>query len=158
KVSADQAFRQAVIDAVGGILIALLARGEDGPGQHVDVSAQASCMLCTLSCHLAMAVGHADFHALGGVQSSKLLDLSGSGTRTRKNKWRLKDGLLEMHIGMGIGAGHYANALFKWIGEVSDCPPEYLKWDWIDIPRRLLGGELTADDLNAARAFVATVL
>lgn len=158
KVSADQAFRQAAIDAACAVLIALLARGEDGPGQHIDVSAQASCMLCTLSSHLAMAVGHADFNALGGVQSSKLLDLSGSGARTRKTKWQLQDGLLEMHIGMGTAAGRFSNALFSWIGEVSDCPGEFLEWDWVDVPRRLLEGELTGDDLNRARAFVGSVL
>ncbi|MDG2002770.1 MAG: CoA transferase [Novosphingobium sp.] len=158
KISADQAFRQAAIDAAGAILIALQARGETDAGQHIDISAQASCMLCTLSSHLAMAVGHEDFNALGGVQSSKLLDLSGSGARTRKTKWQLKDGLLEMHIGMGTAAGRFSNALFKWIDEVSECPPEYLAWDWVDVPRMLLDGELSADDLNGARTFVATVL
>lgn len=158
KLSGDQAFRQAAIDAAGGTLIALQARHDSGVGQHVDVSAQASCMLCTLSAHLAAAVGHEDFNALGGVQSSKLLDLSGSGARTRKTKWQVKDGLLEMHISMGTAAGRFSNALFRWIGEVSDCPPEYLTWDWVDVPRRLLEGELTGTDLEGARTFVGTVL
>ena len=36
-------------------------------------------MLCTLASHLADAVGHEDFNPRGGVQSKRLLDLSGSG-------------------------------------------------------------------------------
>ena len=158
RISVPQAFHQAAIDAVGGALIALLARGDSGSGQHVDVSAQASCTLCTLSSHLAMAVGHADFSALGGVQTRKLLDLSGSGARTRKSKWQVADGLVEMHIGMGSAAGHYANALFAWLRELGTCPEEFSGWDWVSIPERLMSGELTADDLNRARAYVAEAL
>ena len=105
RISVPQAFHQAAADAVCGALVALLARGEDGEGQHVDVSAQESCTLCTLSSHLAAAVGHADFTPRGGVQSKRLLDLSGSGARTRKTKWAVRDGLVELHIGMGPAAG-----------------------------------------------------
>ena len=100
RISVPQAFHQASLDAAAGALVALLARGEDGPGQHVDVSAQESCTLCTLSSHVAAAVGHTDFQPRGGVQSKKLLDLSGSGARTRKTKWEVLDGLVEMHTGM----------------------------------------------------------
>ena len=158
RISVPQAFHQAAIDAVGGALIALLAREDSGKGQHVDVSAQASCTLCTLSSHLAMAVSHADFNALGGVQNSKLLDLSGSGARTRKTKWQVADGLVEMHIGMGTAAGRHANALFAWLNELGTCPPEFAGWDWVAIPERLMSGELTGDDLNRARAYVGEAL
>ena len=158
RISVPQAFHQASIDAAGGALMALLARGDDGSGQHVDVSAQASCTLCTLSSHLAMAVGHTDFSALGGVQTRKLLDLSGSGARTRKTKWQVADGLVEMHIGMGTAAGRYANALFKWLVDLGNCPQEFAGWDWVLIPDRVMSGELTASDLDRARAYVADAI
>jgi crotonobetainyl-CoA:carnitine CoA-transferase CaiB-like acyl-CoA transferase len=161
RISAPQAFLHAAGDAACGAVLALIARGNSGRGQRVEVSAQVSCTLCTLFQHLAEAVGHRGYH-FSSVQTMKkagapTLDLSGSGARTRQTKWRTKDGLVEMHVGVGTAAGRFSNALFAWFGELGDRPEEFA-WDWVALPQLVERGEVSLEQIDRARDHVATVL
>lgn len=162
RISVPQACLHAAADAAGGALIAHFARLRTGLGQHVEVSVQQSVTQATLGSHLAAAVGHADFTILAGVQARpgpKSLDLSGSGARTRRSKWPVRDGLVEMHLGMGPASGPKSNNLFAWMKAEGALPVELHDWDWRTLPQRILADEINEDHLefarDAVRAFVA---
>jgi crotonobetainyl-CoA:carnitine CoA-transferase CaiB-like acyl-CoA transferase len=162
KVSAPQAFLHAASDAACGALMALLAREATGRGQRVDISAHASCTLCTLFMHLGAAVGHPDYtyaslNTVTAPGSKEPLDLSGSGARTRQTKWRARDGLLEMHVGLGAAAGRFSNAVFGWLEELGERPAAFW-WDWVKVPELVEAGELALADIDRARAHVEQVL
>ncbi len=158
RFSVGQSFLNAAADAANAALIAHFARIQNGLGQHVDVSAQQSATLCTLAASLSSAYRHEGFTlgAASGVKSDKKqLDLSGSGARTRRSKWRVRDGLVEMHLGIGPGSGRFTNNLFKWMLEEQACPAEMGEWDWVKLPQRIIDDEITEDDLERARTCVA---
>jgi crotonobetainyl-CoA:carnitine CoA-transferase CaiB-like acyl-CoA transferase len=162
RISVPQAFLHASADAAGAALIALAARARSGCGQHVDVSAQASVAQATLSMVLAAQVSeHIDLMSpfvLPGGADARRLDLSGSGSRTRRSKWVLRDGLAELHLAMGPAAGGQTNALFAWIDEAGACDADTAALDWRTIPARLADGSLSSRDLEHAREVVADFL
>ncbi len=161
RISVPQSWLNASADAAGGALIAHFARLQNGRGQHVDVSAQQSAALCTMSASLAVPVGHPDYTIPGAVavekkkDGKKDLDLSGSGSRTRRSKWQVKDGMVEMHIGIGPAGGRFANNLFKWLASENACDADIATWDFVTVPQRILNDEITEDDMERARNNVA---
>ncbi|MGE0384167.1 MAG: CoA transferase [Gammaproteobacteria bacterium] len=161
RITVPQAWSNAAADAAGGALIAHFARVDSGLGQHVDVSAQQSAALCTLGQSLAAPFGHAGFSitAAASVEAKKgrkkELDLSGSGARTRRSKWQVRDGLVEMHIGIGPASGRFSNNLFRWMHAEGACEDDIAAWDWIALPQRILSEEIGEDDLDRARDAVA---
>lgn len=161
RISAPQAFHQAAADAACGAAMALLARAGSGEGQHVEVAAQASCTVSTLFGHLAAAVGHMAYStaSLGSVEKAPKpsLDLSGSGARTKRTKWEVRDGLIEMHVGIGAAAGRFSNSLFRWLADIGLKPAEY-DWDWVKIPELVESGEVEVETMEAAREYVGEVL
>lgn len=163
RISSDQAMLHAASDAAMGILAALEARETSGRGQIVTVSAQESVAQATLSSVLATKVGHADFSITPRAPkpeagAKKTIDLSGSGSRTRRSKWVVKDGVVEMHLAMGPAAGRFTNSLFAWLDSMGACNKRFAGWDWIkQVPEGLISGAITDDDMEAARADVAAV-
>jgi crotonobetainyl-CoA:carnitine CoA-transferase CaiB-like acyl-CoA transferase len=162
RMSIGQSWSNAASDAAGGALLAHHARLRSGRGQHVDVSAQQSAALCTLSASLAAPIGHPDFSIPGAARPEpkqtapkKQLDLSGSGARTRRSKWTVLDGLVEMHIGLGPAGGRFANNLFRWLHSEQACDNDIAAWDWITLPQRILAEEISEADLERARTQVA---
>lgn len=161
RMSVPQAYHHAAADAVSGALIAHFARLQSGRGQHVDVSVQQAVPQSTLSAVLAAAVGD---HAFSPRPRPKpptgdaALDLSGSGSRTRRSKWRLADGLAELHLGMGPSVGGGTNALFAWMKDEGALEPRFMDWDWTTLPNRIRSGALSGADLEAARDNVARFL
>jgi hypothetical protein len=111
--------------------------------------------LATLSITLAAAVGHENYQFPADQGSKKKsLDLSGSGARTRRSKWPVQDGILELHLGIGPASGGSANKLFAWMREERALPDEFAEWDWITLPARLQNDEITDEQMDAARAAV----
>jgi crotonobetainyl-CoA:carnitine CoA-transferase CaiB-like acyl-CoA transferase len=156
RISVPQSWLHAGADAAAGALIALFARHATGRGQHVDISAQASASLATLSTTLAAAVGHDNYQfPAESPQKRKELDLSGSGARTRRSKWPVADGLLELHLGMGPASGGSANKLFAWMKEERALPAEFHDWDWIKLPQQIMADEITDEQIDRARDAVA---
>lgn len=161
RISVPQAYLHAAADAVSGALIAHLARVASGRGQHVDISVQQSVTQATIGSHLAAAVGHEGFSVLNPPQTpgtKAKLDLSGSGSRTRRSKWVVRDGLVEMHLGMGPATGERTNNLFTWMREMNALPAELDDWNWVTLPKRLEAGELNEESLEFARGAVARFL
>jgi crotonobetainyl-CoA:carnitine CoA-transferase CaiB-like acyl-CoA transferase len=159
RISVPQAYLHAAADAAAGALMAHFARVQTGRGQPVDISVQQSVTQTTLGSHLAAAVGHEDFSYMPKTRpGSKTLDLSGSGALTRRSKWVVRDGLVEMHLGMGASAGEKTNNLFAWMRSEGALPEAFDDWNWITVPQRITSGDLGDDDIDGARAAVAAFL
>jgi crotonobetainyl-CoA:carnitine CoA-transferase CaiB-like acyl-CoA transferase len=160
RISVPQAYLHGAADAAAGALIAYFARLQTGRGQQVDISVQQSVTQATLGSHLAAAVGHEDFSYLPKPipMPKKTLDLSGSGARTRRSKWVVRDGLVEMHLAIGTASGNKTNNLFAWMAAENELPDRFKDWDWRLLPERFKSEELGDDDLDDARAEVAKFL
>lgn len=161
RISVPQAYLHSSADAAGGALVALFARHHSGVGQHVEISTQKSVMQATLSSIVAAAVGHEKFALVPQSPTSKgkkVLDLSGSGSRTRRSKWQVLDGLAEMHLAMGPSSGRSSNNLFAWMREEGALPERFHGWDWITLPARYERGEIDDSDIETARGHVAAFL
>lgn len=160
RVTVPQAYLHASADAACGALIAHFARVRDGLGQHVDISVQQSAAQSTLASILSAAVGHDDFSIRPEPKANgkKTLDLSGSGARTRRSKWKVADGLVEMHLAMGPASGRFTNNLFAWLSELGACSEQFASWDWVTVPGRIESGEIDDDMLATVRAEVETFL
>jgi crotonobetainyl-CoA:carnitine CoA-transferase CaiB-like acyl-CoA transferase len=156
RLSLPQAWHHAAADALGGIMVALEARRRGGKGQQVVTSAQASATQCTLSLSMAEVIGHPNYTFRAEVKSKKKqLDLSGSGSRTQRSKWPVKDGLVEMHLALGPAAGRFTNNLFRYLGSVGAVSQKFLEWDWITLPPRIENDEISDDEMEQARTEVA---
>ena len=157
RISLPQAYLHAAADAAAGALIAHHARLRSGRGQHVDISAQASLGIATLGRVLAHAVG--DEHPEWD-KPSKRIDQSGSGTGTRPilKKWACKDGLAELHLGVGPATGGFTNALFGWLADEGEPVAGFARLDWRQMPALAKAGTFTDDDSEQARQIIADFL
>jgi crotonobetainyl-CoA:carnitine CoA-transferase CaiB-like acyl-CoA transferase len=157
RISLPQAFLHAAADAAAGALIAHHARLRTGQGQHVDVSAQASLGIATLGRVLAYAVGDGQPE---WDRPRPRIDQSGSGTGTRPDlkKWPCRDGLAELHLGVGPATGSFTNALFGWLADEGEPVAEFARLDWREMPALSRAGQFTAADMDRARTLVAGFL
>ncbi|GAB3980821.1 hypothetical protein GCM10029978_079900 [Actinoallomurus acanthiterrae] len=148
RISVRQAYLHAAADAAAGALIAYLS----GRGQLVDVSVQASLGVTTLGRVLADAVG--DEKPEWQKQPVARTDQSGSGAATSSamKKWACRDGVIEFHLAMGPASGGFTNNFFAWLRAEDACEPRFAEWDWRRVPERIESGELTGEDIAAARA------
>ncbi|GAA0936096.1 CoA transferase [Pseudonocardia zijingensis] len=156
RISSAQAFLHAGADAAGGALLAHLYRVRTGRGQAVEVSAQVSLGLATIGVALSHAAG--DFAvSMWQSTSRRRVDLSGSGSATspRRKKWVCRDGMVEMHLGMGPASGKFANALVGWLHAEGVVGDDAVALDWREIPRLLAEGAIDDADVEAVRDAVA---
>lgn len=160
RVSVPQAWHHAAADALCGAMVALEARRRSGRGQRVVSSAQASASQCTLSLSLATMIGHPNYVFRAEVKSKKKreLDLSGSGSRTQRSKWPVKDGLVEMHLALGPAAGRFTNNLFRLMHARGACSDEFAAWDWVTLPPLIENDEISEEQMERAREEVAAFL
>jgi len=163
RVSVPQAYLHAAADAAVGALIAREAHLRSGKGQLVEISVQRSVTQATLSAILAEAAGDVGFQeeidASNKMDGSERLDLSGSGSATRRKKtWQVKDGVIELHLAMGPSTGRFTNNLFAWMRDEQHITSNSISWDWSSIHLQIESGEITPDDLEEARKTVASFL
>jgi crotonobetainyl-CoA:carnitine CoA-transferase CaiB-like acyl-CoA transferase len=160
RISLPQAFHHAAADAVCGAMVALESRRRSGIGQRVVTSAQASATQSTLSLSLAAIIGHDGYVFRKEIRSKKKaqLDLSGSGSRTQRSKWPVRDGLVEMHLAIGPAAGRFTNALFKLMHARGACSAEFADWDWVTLPPLIENDVISEESLERARQDVAEFL
>jgi len=157
RISLPQAFLHASADAAAGALIAHHARLRTGRGQHVDVSAQASLGIATLGRVLAHAVGD---ERPEWDKPVKRIDQSGSGSGTRPTlkKWACKDGLAELHLGVGPATGGFTNSLFGWLADEGEPVAGFARLDWRQMPALVKAGTFTDADMDDARQIIAAFL
>jgi crotonobetainyl-CoA:carnitine CoA-transferase CaiB-like acyl-CoA transferase len=159
RISVPQAFLHAAADAAAGALIAHHARLATGTGQRVDVSAQASLGIATLAAALTALTGDEEPEWIPRSGPQTNIDQSGSGSRTRRSKWPVKDGYVELHLAMGPAVGAFTNNFFAWLRDENACPDDEIAgWDWRDLPKRIRQGEITGDRIEAARHLVGAFL
>nr|WP_296070309.1 CoA transferase [uncultured Actinoplanes sp.] len=154
RISSQQAFLHAAADAAAGALIAHLARCRTGRGQLVDVSAQTSVAMASLARVLADGVGDPDPDQ---DYDRKPVDQSGSGAATppREKKWQCRDGFIELHIGMGPGAGAFTNNLVAWMRAEHHLDDDLAAADWRVMPRLVAEGSFTPRQMERFRRAVA---
>jgi crotonobetainyl-CoA:carnitine CoA-transferase CaiB-like acyl-CoA transferase len=157
RISLPQAFLHASADAAAGALIAHHARQRTGHGQHVDVSAQASLGIATLGRVLAHAVGD---ERPEWDKPIKRIDQSGSGSGTKPTlkKWACKDGLAELHLGVGPATGGFTNSLFGWLADEGEPVAGFTRLDWRQMPALVKAGTFTDADMEDARQIIAAFL
>lgn len=158
RISVPQAYLHAGATAVSAALIALAGRTRTGRGQHVDLAVVQTLPQCTLGAVLAEGVGHADFVPRRKPGEEHVVDLSGSGSITRKSKWTVSDGLAEMHLGIGPAAGPASNKLMTWMRDEGWFDPIYSNWDWSRLHEKIIAGDVGEGDLDAVRAWVQSFL
>ncbi len=159
RISVPQSFLHAAADAAGGALLAHRARRHTGRGQRVDVSAQASLGLCTLAAALTAATGDTEPEWIPKRGIARNIDQSGSGSRTRRSKWEVRDGYVELHLAMGAAVGAFTNNFFAWMNDCGTCPdPVIAAWDWRTLPDLIRQGSIDGDDLERAREMVGRFL
>lgn len=158
RISVPQAYLHAGATAVGAALIALAARNRTGLGQHVDLAVVQTLPQCTLGAVLAEGVAHANFVPGRKAGDEHVVDLSGSGSITRKSKWMVSDGLAEMHLGIGPAAGPASNKLMAWMRDEGWLHPIFSNWDWSMLHEKILSGDVSETDLDAVRAWVQSFL
>lgn len=161
RICVPQSYLHGAADAASGALVAHFARLRSGRGQHVDISVQQSVAQATLSSILSAAVGHENYSIRPVAQSStkkNQIDLSGSGARTRRSKWPVRDGIVELHLAMGPATGRFTNALFAWMREEDACDDATASWDWVTLPQRIEADEIDEADIERARTMVGKFL
>lgn len=159
RVSVPQTFLHASADAAAGALLAYRVSRRTGTGQHVDVSAQASIGLCTLAANLIAVTGDEEPEWMPKPERGVTIDRSGSGSRTRRSKWVVQDGLVELHLAMGPAAGAFTNNMFAWMADEGALPDDSIaKWDWRHLPESIEAGEIDAEAMERARQYVAAFL
>jgi crotonobetainyl-CoA:carnitine CoA-transferase CaiB-like acyl-CoA transferase len=155
RYSVPQAYLHAAADAASGALMAVHARRRTGKGQHVDISAQQSAAPVSLSEGLSAAVGDTGFTMYPYPPMSDDVDPSEAA---RPGKWRVKDGIVELHIGLGAATGRFDNKFFEWMRRQGALPAGVADWDWEALPQLMESGEVTLDHVNKARSAVAACL
>jgi crotonobetainyl-CoA:carnitine CoA-transferase CaiB-like acyl-CoA transferase len=159
RISVPQTYLHAAADAAGGALLAHHARRRTGLGQHVDVSAQASLGLCTLAAALTAVTGDTEPDWIPKPGGPVAIDQSGSGSRTRRSKWPVRDGYVELHLAMGPAVGAFTNNFFAWMREEGALPDDDISsWDWRSLPEEIRAGRVGRQQIERARDLVGDFL
>ncbi len=140
RLSSEQARLHAGADAACGALVAHHHRMRTGRGQLVEVSAQVSSAMATISRMLAHAVHDTE---PGWQFEQGPLDRSGSGSSTpsSQKKWRCRDGWVEWHLAVGPGTGRFTANLCAWLRDEGVLPDDLAAVDWDTLPEQLERGE-----------------
>lgn len=162
-MSIPQAWLHAATDAACGAMMAHFARKRSGRGQHVSVAAATSLAAATLSYILHEPIGHDNYIATLGMDAPRKmdknnLDMSGSGSRSRRNKWEVKDGLVEMNLALGAAAGRFTNNLMAWLHAEGALSERFAAWDWVTLPEKLVSEEIDVNLVEVVREEVANHL
>lgn len=162
RVVLPQSYMHAAADAAGGALIAHHARLKNGKGQHVEITIQKSVAQATLSTILAKAVNDESFGAdnflIPKGAKKRVIDQSGSGNRTARTKWKVKDGYVSLHLSMGPASGRFTNNLMKWLYEEGAIDEEKAGLDWTKVPEMLKSGEIDWEEIDSIYEIVASHL
>lgn len=128
RISYPQSYLQAASSAAAASLIALYARGNDGLGQHVDVSAQRIVLWNLFGARPAWELGH---RVLQRVGSNWML----SSGAVQRQVWPCKDGFVSFIVVGGKGSVRSSLVLKEWMdseGE-GDASLDSIDWKALDM-------------------------
>ncbi len=146
RVSIPQAFLHAGADAATGALLALHERRSSGRGQHVDVSAQQSCLQATQSTVLSVPLRCAvPQRAAGGVRAGDL---------EVRLVFPCRDGHVSITFLFGPAIGPFTARFMKWIYEEGGCDEATRDKDWIGYGLLLATGEEPLDEYRRVQGVV----
>lgn len=131
--SVPQAFLHAGAEAAVATLLALTAREQTGRGQHVDVSAQAACLMATQSVILAPAWGDFPLGRVGGGLKF--------GPLFVRFVYPCQDGYVNITLLFGNVLGQFTRRLFEWIHEEGFVDEATRDKDWVSYVQLLTSGQ-----------------
>ncbi len=146
RVSVPQAFLHAGADAATGALLALHERRSSGRGQHVDVSAQQSCLQATQSTVLSIPLRcPVPQRAAGGVRAGDL---------EVRLVFPCRDGHVSITFLFGPAIGPFTARFMEWIYEEGGCDQATRDKDWIGYGLLLATGEEPLDEYRRVQGVV----
>jgi crotonobetainyl-CoA:carnitine CoA-transferase CaiB-like acyl-CoA transferase len=151
RISAEQVFLHAGLEAVAAVLAALFERDHhSGRGQHVDVSALESFLLA------------AQFQMLGAPLGGTSAGRIGGGARTGPIRlrfiWPCRDGHIAVGLAFGTSLGRFARNLMEWVCEEGFCDEATRDKDWLGYGLQLLTGQEPIDEWERVKEIVGTFL
>jgi crotonobetainyl-CoA:carnitine CoA-transferase CaiB-like acyl-CoA transferase len=151
RISADQAFLHAGLEAVGGVLAALYERAEhSGRGQHIDVSALESFLLAS------------QYQMLGAPLHGTSAARVGGGARTGPIRlrfvWPCRDGHVAAGLAFGSSLGRFVRNLMEWVCEEGFCDEATRDKDWLGYGLQLLTGEEPIEEWERVKEIVGKFL
>jgi crotonobetainyl-CoA:carnitine CoA-transferase CaiB-like acyl-CoA transferase len=149
RVSVPQAFHFGAAAAAGASILALLERGRDGRGQHVDVAAQQVIPIATQAGVLAAAVNSPiPTRVAGGVTF---------GDMNLKFVYPASDGYVSITHVFGESIGPNTARLMQWAHEEGFCSAEIAGMDWVMFPMKVEAGDYTLEQWEIAKAAVSAL-
>ena len=151
RISADQAFLHASLEAVAAILVALHERDTySGLGQHIDVSAVESFML---ACQYQMLGA-----ALHGTSAKRIAGGASTGPVRLRFVFPCADGHVVVVLAFGSALGRFARNLMEWVYEEGFCDEATRDKDWIGYGLQLLTGDEPVEEWERVKEAVARFL
>ncbi|MGE0728106.1 MAG: CaiB/BaiF CoA transferase family protein [Acidimicrobiia bacterium] len=146
RISLEQAWHHAAVDAAGVALIALHERQRSGLGQFVDVSVQASVLQATQSMVLAAPMGAPKVVRIAGGVKMPPLDL--------KLVWRCKDGHVTVAFLFGSSIGPFSARLLQWVCEDGFCDEATRDKDWVGFAVAVDDGRETVEEFERVKGLL----
>jgi crotonobetainyl-CoA:carnitine CoA-transferase CaiB-like acyl-CoA transferase len=148
RISVDQVYFHACLEAVGATLIALYEREHhSGLGQHVDVSAQEAFLLAS-QCQM---LGH----PLNGRSAQRNGGGSKVGPISIRFVFACLDGFVVLTVAFGPAIGRFVQRLMEWICEEGVCDAATRDKDWVGYGMLLLNGEEPLSEWDRVQQVVA---
>jgi crotonobetainyl-CoA:carnitine CoA-transferase CaiB-like acyl-CoA transferase len=132
-VTVAQANLHAGAEAAVAVLVALIARGRDGLGQHIDVSAQAAAMMATQSVILAPAWNDLSISRVGGGLKF--------GPLFVRFVYPCKDGHVNITLLFGNVLGPFTRRLMEWMCKEGFIDESTRDKDWVSYVQLLVTGQ-----------------
>jgi crotonobetainyl-CoA:carnitine CoA-transferase CaiB-like acyl-CoA transferase len=134
RISTEQVYLHAGLEAVAGILAALYDRDHhSGRGQYIDVSAAESFLL---ACQFQMLGG-----PLAGTSALRVSGGAMTGPVRLRFVWPCLDGHVVVAFAFGSALGRFARNLMEWVFEAGFCDEAMRDKDWLGYGLQLLTGE-----------------
>ncbi|MBY0274615.1 CoA transferase [Candidatus Binatia bacterium] len=127
-------------EAASGLLVALLARGVIGEGQHVDVSLQAAMVSTIMTGASQWAMDRRDRGRTGASYPV--------GKTLQREVWRCKDGFVSYALRGGPARVPGLQATERWLAEEKIAAPAWQGRDW----KAYNHNDLTQDQVDALSA------
>jgi crotonobetainyl-CoA:carnitine CoA-transferase CaiB-like acyl-CoA transferase len=151
KLPGGQGWLHAGAEAAVGALLALQARGRDGLGQHVDVSAQTAAMMATQS--FILQAGWDQDLVMGRISGGAKI-----GPLRIRFVYPCKDGYVSLTFLFGTTIGPFTQRLFNWMAEEGFVDAATRDKDWVNYVALLLSGEEPVSELDRCTEAIARFL